>query len=109
MSETDKNVEIQAQANWRNLRWPLRGGEPMVAISRGNATVSGTTDRYTAQVEADQDKRAELYKQIQAQVLADAVHVVLGYPARAIATQATVQNLQLSPLGSMVLREVDLS
>ncbi len=62
-----------------------------------------------AQVEADQDKRAELYKQIQTQVLADSVHVELGYPARAIATQATVQNLQLSPLGSMVLREVNLS
>jgi len=62
-----------------------------------------------AQVEADQDKRAELYKQIQTQVLADSVHVELGYPARAIATQATVQHLQLSPLGSMVLREVDLS
>src|SRR6478735_5152192 len=62
-----------------------------------------------AQVEADQDKRAELYKQIQTQVLADSVHVELGYPARAIATQATVQHLQLSPLGSMVLREVNLS
>lgn len=49
----DKNVEIQAQAGWRNLRWPLHGGEPTVASSRGNATVSGTTDRYTAQVEAD--------------------------------------------------------
>lgn len=49
----DKNVEIQAQAGWRNLRWPLRGGAPMVASSRGKATVSGTTDRYEAQVDAD--------------------------------------------------------
>jgi translocation and assembly module TamB len=49
----DKNVEIQVQAGWRNLRWPLRGGAPMVASSRGNATVNGTTDRYEAQVEAD--------------------------------------------------------
>jgi translocation and assembly module TamB len=49
----DKNVEIQVQAGWRNLRWPLRGGAPMVASSRGNATVSGTTDRYEAQVDAD--------------------------------------------------------
>lgn len=53
VSEKDKNVEIQAQAAWKNLRWPLRGGEPLVASSRGNATVAGTTDRYTAQVDAD--------------------------------------------------------
>jgi peptide/nickel transport system substrate-binding protein len=62
-----------------------------------------------AQVEADQAKRTDLYKQIQTQVLADAVHVVLGYPARAIGIRDAVSNLQLSPLGSLVLREVDLA
>jgi translocation and assembly module TamB len=49
----EKNLEIQVQAGWRNLRWPLRGGAPTVASSRGNATVSGSTDRYDAQVDAD--------------------------------------------------------
>jgi translocation and assembly module TamB len=49
----EKNLDIQAQANWQNLRWPLRGGEVLVASSRGNATVAGTTDRYTAQVDAN--------------------------------------------------------
>ncbi|CAN5473588.1 ABC transporter substrate-binding protein [soil metagenome] len=62
-----------------------------------------------AQIEADPAARTELYKQIQAQVLADAVHVVLGYPARAIGIRDAVTNLQLSPLGSLVLREVDLA
>jgi peptide/nickel transport system substrate-binding protein len=62
-----------------------------------------------AQLEADTAKRTELYKQIQTQILADAVHVVLGYPARAIGIRDVVQNLQLSPLGSLVLREVDVA
>jgi peptide/nickel transport system substrate-binding protein len=62
-----------------------------------------------AQIEADPAARTELYKQIQTQVLADAVHVVLGYPARAIGIRGAVTNLQLSPLGSLVLREVDLA
>ncbi len=51
-----KDLDIQAQASWRNLRWPLRGGEPTVASARGNATVSGSMDHYTAQVEADLTK-----------------------------------------------------
>jgi peptide/nickel transport system substrate-binding protein len=62
-----------------------------------------------AQVEADPAKREDLYTQIQTQVLADAVHVVLGYPARAIGIRDAVTNLQLSPLGSLVLRDVDLA
>lgn len=62
-----------------------------------------------AQVESDPAKRTELYTQIQTQVLADAVHVVLGYPARAIGIRDVVTNLQLSPLGSLVFREVDLA
>ncbi|HEY7034332.1 MAG TPA: ABC transporter substrate-binding protein [Thermomicrobiales bacterium] len=62
-----------------------------------------------AQEEPDQDKRAALYVQIQQQILADAVSVFLGYPARAVGATKKVQNLVLSPLGSLVLRGVDLA
>jgi hypothetical protein len=39
----------------------------------------------------------------------DAIMVVLGYPERAIGAQAGVQNLKVSPVGSVVLREVDVA
>jgi translocation and assembly module TamB len=48
-----EDLDFQAQMDWRNLRWPLRGGEPTVASARGNATVSGDMDLYRAQVQAD--------------------------------------------------------
>ncbi|HYU34063.1 MAG TPA: hypothetical protein VEW48_18060, partial [Thermoanaerobaculia bacterium] len=48
-----KDLDFQGETSWRNLRWPLRGGTPTVASSRGKATVSGNTDRYRAQLEAD--------------------------------------------------------
>jgi translocation and assembly module TamB len=48
-----EDLDFDAQMNWRNLRWPLRGGAPTVASSRGNATVSGDLERYEAQVDAD--------------------------------------------------------
>jgi len=48
-----EDLDFQAQVGWKNLRWPLRGGEPTVASSRGNATVSGDMDLYRAQVQAD--------------------------------------------------------
>ena len=35
--------------------------------------------------------------------------VILGYPERGIGAQATVQNLVVSPVGSVVLREVDVT
>ena len=60
-----------------------------------------------AQVERDPAVRAELYKQVQTYILEDSASVFLGYPSRAIAAQADVKNLQLSPLGSIVLRAVD--
>jgi hypothetical protein len=34
--------------------------------------------------------------------------VILGYPEKAIGARAAVQNLKVSPVGSVVLREVDI-
>lgn len=62
-----------------------------------------------AQIETDPAKREELYKQIQELLLADSVSVFLGYPSRAIGTVAGVDGLVLSPIGNIVLREVDIS
>jgi translocation and assembly module TamB len=48
-----EDVDFQAQAGWRNLRWPLRGGEPIVTSSRGDATLSGDLNNYRAKLQAD--------------------------------------------------------
>lgn len=61
------------------------------------------------QLEADATKRDAIYKQAQKQLLDDAVNVFLGYPSRAIGTAKKVQGLQLSPVGNLVLRDVDLA
>jgi peptide/nickel transport system substrate-binding protein len=62
-----------------------------------------------AQVTADPDARAALYAEAQKLILDDAIMVILGYPEKAIGARAAVQNLKVSPVGSVVLREVDLS
>jgi peptide/nickel transport system substrate-binding protein len=62
-----------------------------------------------AQVEQDDAARLEMYAEAQHLIVEDAINVILGYPARAIGTQATVQNLVLSPIGNIVLREVDIA
>ena len=62
-----------------------------------------------AQETADPDARAALYAEAQKLILDDAIMVILGYPEKAIGAQAAVQNLLVSPVGSMVLREVDLA
>jgi ABC-type transport system substrate-binding protein len=62
-----------------------------------------------AQVTADPDARTTLYVEAQKLIMDDAIMVVLGYPEKAIGAQATVQNLVVSPVGSVVLREVDLA
>ncbi len=62
-----------------------------------------------AQEEPDPAKRAELYIQAQKLILQDAIKVILGYPSRAIGAHKRVQNLKLSPVGNLVLREVDLA
>jgi ABC-type transport system substrate-binding protein len=60
-----------------------------------------------AQETADSDIRAELYFKAQEIILDDSVMVVLGYPEKAIGALATVENLKVSPVGALVLREVD--
>jgi peptide/nickel transport system substrate-binding protein len=62
-----------------------------------------------AQVTADPDARAALYAEAQKLILDDAIMVILGYPEKAIGARAAVQNLKVSPVGSVVLREVDLA
>lgn len=62
-----------------------------------------------AQTEQDQETRLELYAEAQQLITDDAINVILGYPARAIGTRASVQNLVLSPIGNIVLRDVDLA
>jgi peptide/nickel transport system substrate-binding protein len=61
-----------------------------------------------AQEEADPDARAALYVEAQQLLLDDAVSVFLGYPEKGIGAQTSVRNLLISPIGSIVLREVDL-
>lgn len=48
-----EDLDFQADTSWRNLRWPLRGGEPTVVSARGNATVSGDLNNYRAALQAD--------------------------------------------------------
>jgi peptide/nickel transport system substrate-binding protein len=62
-----------------------------------------------AQVTADPDARAALYAEAQKLIMDDAIMVILGYPEKAIGALATVQNLVVSPVGSVVLREVDVA
>ncbi|MBX3071659.1 MAG: hypothetical protein KF883_14230 [Thermomicrobiales bacterium] len=61
------------------------------------------------QIEADPAAREEIYKQVQQILLDDSVSVFLGYPSRAIGTAAGVTGLVLSPIGNIVLREVDIA
>lgn len=62
-----------------------------------------------AQEIADPDARAGLYAQAQELILDDGINVILGYPEKAIGALAGVANLQVSPVGAVVLREVDIS
>jgi peptide/nickel transport system substrate-binding protein len=61
------------------------------------------------QQEKDPAKRTDVYLRAQRLILDDAIMVVLGYPGRAIGAQARVKNLRVSPIGSVVLRDVDLA
>jgi translocation and assembly module TamB len=45
-------LSFDANAAWRDVAWPLRG-TPTVRSAAGKAVVSGTADRYNAQVDAD--------------------------------------------------------
>lgn len=48
-----EEMEIQAEAKWQNLSWPLRSAEPAVASRSGSAKISGDLERYDAEVRAD--------------------------------------------------------
>ncbi|HWM89135.1 MAG TPA: translocation/assembly module TamB domain-containing protein [Thermoanaerobaculia bacterium] len=48
-----ENMDMDAQASWQNLAWPLRGGEPVAASRKGSATVAGNLEQYRAEVRAD--------------------------------------------------------
>ncbi|HEX5499654.1 MAG TPA: ABC transporter substrate-binding protein, partial [Thermomicrobiales bacterium] len=63
----------------------------------------------SAQSEPDPKKREAMYVEAQKLILDDAIMAVLGYPSRAIGAAAKVQNLPVSPLGSLPLRTVDLA
>jgi peptide/nickel transport system substrate-binding protein len=62
-----------------------------------------------AQSEPDPKKREAMYDEAQKLILQDAIMVVLGYPSRAIGAAAKVQNLKVSPIGSLPLRTVELA
>ncbi len=62
-----------------------------------------------AQTESDPAAREVLYQQIQATLLEESVSVFLGYPSRAIGTVNGVTGLVLSPIGNIVLREIDIA
>lgn len=62
-----------------------------------------------AQETAEPDARAAIYAEAQKLILDDGIMVVLGYPEKAIGALATVENLKVSPVGALVLREVDLA
>ena len=62
-----------------------------------------------AQEEADPAKRGEYYAEMQKLILDDAINVFLGYPSRAIGAIKSVQGLVLSPIGNIVLRDVDVA
>jgi peptide/nickel transport system substrate-binding protein len=62
-----------------------------------------------AQEEADQATRLEYYAEAQQLIVEDAINVILGYPNRAIGAAANVQGLVLSPIGNIVLRDVDIT
>jgi translocation and assembly module TamB len=45
--------DLQADVNWWNLSWPLRGAPKTVTSRRGSARLSGSLDHYRAAVQAD--------------------------------------------------------
>jgi ABC-type transport system substrate-binding protein len=61
-----------------------------------------------AQIEKDPELRTQQYLEAQQLILDDAINVVLGYPSRIIGSAKKVQGLVLSPIGNIVLRDVDI-
>lgn len=100
--------------------WTWDNGDPdnimfsLFTAPRAQTRLGYTNDRVNelntqAQLEADPAKRTELYAEAQKLILEDSIKVFLGYPSRAIGTVKGVSNLALSPVGNIVLREVDLA
>ena len=100
--------------------WTWDNGDPdnvtysLFSAPRAETRLGYKNDRVNelntlAQEEADQNKRAEYYAEMQQLILQDAINVFLGYPSRAIGAAAKVQGLVLSPIGNIVLRDVDVS
>lgn len=48
-----EEMDIDAEASWQNVSWPLRSADPAVASRRGSAKISGDLERYDAEVRAD--------------------------------------------------------
>jgi peptide/nickel transport system substrate-binding protein len=100
--------------------WTWDNGDPdnvtysLFSAPRAETRLGYKNDRVNelntlAQEEADQDKRAQYYAEMQKLILDDAINVFLGYPDRAIGAMKTVQGLVLSPIGNIVLRDVDVT
>jgi peptide/nickel transport system substrate-binding protein len=100
--------------------WTWDNGDPdnvtysLFSAPRAETRLGYKNDRVNelntlAQEEADQDKRAQYYAEMQKLILDDAINIFLGYPDRAIGAAKKVQGLVLSPIGNIVLRDVDVS
>ena len=100
--------------------WTWDNGDPdnvtysLFSAPRAQTRLGFTNDRVNelntlAQEESDQTKRESYYAELQQILLDQAVNVFLGYPARAIGATTTVTGLVLSPIGNIVLRDVDLA
>lgn len=51
-----EDMDMNAEATWKNVAWPLRGGKPtspIFASRSGNAKLSGNLENYRAEVRAD--------------------------------------------------------
>ena len=48
-----EDMDMNAEATWKNVAWPLRGGKPVAASRSGSATLSGNLENYRAEVRAD--------------------------------------------------------
>lgn len=62
-----------------------------------------------AQVERDPQKRAQMYKDVQRLILEDAGMVILGYAKRVMGAKKGINNLKISPIGSLPLGGVTMS
>ena len=99
--------------------WTWDNGDPdnvtysLYSAPRAEARLGYKNERVNelntlAEEEADPAKRAAYYAEMQQLIVADAINVFLGYPSRAIGATKAVQGLVLSPIGNIVLRDVDV-